>query len=263
MNVIDSLERRFGRYAIPGLVRMIVILNALVFVLGKLNPAFLGLLYLDKTAILQGQVWRLVTYIFIPNTDSFLWILLALGFLWMIGEGLEQAWGAFRLNLYYLIGMIGTTVAAFVFGADFSNTMLNTSLYFAFAWFYPDVQIYLLMILPVKVRWMAWVLGGLLLLQLATGDSSVRMAIIASMANYLIFFGPEIYRNARRHREVSSRRQTFVTASIPEDEPLHRCAICSRTERSNPELDFRVARDGNDYCLEHLPKPANGARSRG
>jgi hypothetical protein len=256
MNLTDFLERRFGRYAIPGLVRMIVVLNALAFVLGKLNPAFLGLLELNKAAILHGEIWRLVTYIFLPNTDSFLWILLALGFLWMIGDGLEQAWGAFRLNLYYLTGMIGTTVAAFVFGAGFSNTMLNMSLFFAFAWFYPDVQVYVMMILPVKVRWMAWLLGALLLLQLAGGSASLRMATLVSMANYLIFFGPQIYRNVRHRQGVSTRQRAFASASVPEDQALHRCAICSRTERTNPELDFRVGRDGNDYCMEHLPKLA-------
>ena len=128
MNLIAYLERRLGRFAIPGLVRMIVALNALVFICAKLNPALIDYLDLNPAAVLHGEVWRLATYILIPGTDSYFWILFALAFLWMIGDGLESAWGAFRLNLFYLVGMAGTTVAAFFFGAGDSNTMLNLSL---------------------------------------------------------------------------------------------------------------------------------------
>jgi len=254
MNVIDLLERRLGRFAIPGLVRIIVGLNALVFVLGKLNPAFLAWLDLDGAAIQRHEYWRLFTYILIPQTESFLFILFALSFLWMIGEGLEQAWGAFRLNLFYLIGMIGTTLAALAFGTSFSNVVLNLSLYFAFAWFFPDVQVYLFMILPIRIRWMAWILAGLMLLNFIDGSASFRMALLASLANYLIFFGPKIVAQARQRQRVASRRRQFVEQSIPEDEPLHRCVVCRRSETGNPDLEFRVGRDGNDYCLEHLPK---------
>lgn len=258
MNLIDSLERRFSRFAIPGLVRMIVALNALVFVCGKLNPALLLYLNLDTAAIRHGEYWRLVTYILIPGTQSYLWILFALGFLWMIGDGLESVWGAFRLNLFYLIGMVGTTVAALFFGAEFSNSMLNLSLYFAFAWFFPNMEVYLLALLPIRIKWLAWFMGGLLLLQCLVGDIAFKMAVIASFANLLIFFGPEVIAQARQRRTVSARRKEYEKASVPEEEPLHRCVICKRSDISNPELDFRVGRDGNDYCMEHLPNRANG-----
>jgi hypothetical protein len=183
-----------------------------------------------------------------------LWVILVLCFLWFIGEGLERAWGAFRLTLYFLVGMIGTTIAAFFFGASFSNSMLVTSLFFAFARFYPDQFIYILFVLPAKIKWIAWVTAAFLLAKFVIGPMSYRMALLAAFANYLIFFGPEILRESRHRGEVSKRRQRFESQVRGETEPLHKCAVCGATEISDPSLDFRVARDGEEYCMPHLPK---------
>src|ERR1700692_4058793 len=161
MTWLDKLERRFGFLGIPGLIRIVIGFTALVYLLVFLNRGFESFLTLDPVLIRQGQVWRLVTYIFVPQTLSF-WIVLLLWFLWFIGEGLERAWGPFRLTLYYLVGMIGTTIAAFFFGSNFSNVMLISSLFYAFARFYPDVVIYLFFILPVKIKWLAWVYAAIL-----------------------------------------------------------------------------------------------------
>src|SRR5262249_61811196 len=125
---------------------------------------FESFLTLDPALILRGQVWRLITYIFLPQTFSPLWMLLALWFLWFIGEGLERAWGPFPLTLYFVVGMIGTTIAAFFFGSNFCNGMLITSLFFAFARFYPDEVIYILFILPVKIKWLAWIYAAFLII---------------------------------------------------------------------------------------------------
>ena len=128
---LDKLERRIGFLAIPGLLRYVGFLTALVFVLEKVNPGYLNLLDLNPVAVMHGEVWRLVTYIFIPQMASMLplpdWVNVGfyLLFLWWMGNGLESAWGAFKLTIFYLIGMIGTTVAAFFFGAAFSNFMLR------------------------------------------------------------------------------------------------------------------------------------------
>src|SRR5678815_1552066 len=129
MTLLDKLERRFGFLSVPGLILIVFCFTALVYVLVFLNWGFESFLTLDPTLILRGQVWRLVTYIFLPQTFSPLWMLLALWFLWFIGEGLERAWGPFRLTLYFVVGMIGTTIAAFFFGSNFSNGMLITSLF--------------------------------------------------------------------------------------------------------------------------------------
>ncbi len=210
MSLLDKLERRFGFLGIPGLMRIVVVFNALVFLLVRLSPGFHSVLDLDPGRIRHGEIWRLITYIFLPQTDSFLWVFLLLWFLWFIGEGLEQAWGAFRLTLYFVVGRIGTTAAAFFFGARFSNSMLYSSLFFAFARFYPDQVIYLFFVLPAKIKW--------------------------------------------------ARRKRYERSSRSEVEPLHKCAVCGATELSDPNLDFRVARDGEEYCMAHLPKAPTPTR---
>src|SRR5207244_146167 len=143
-----------------------------------LNPKFRFALDLDPARIRHGEVWRLVTYIFLPQTLS-LWIILALWFLWFIGEGLERAWGPFRLTLYFFVGMIGTTVGAFFFGAKFSNGMLIAWLFFAFARFYPDEVIYVLFILPVQIKCLPWVFAASLVLGFVPRRNSYRAALVS------------------------------------------------------------------------------------
>jgi len=150
--------------------------------------------------------------------------------------------------------MIGTTIAAFFFGSNFSNGMLIASLFFAFARFYPDEVIYILFILPVKIKWLAWIFAAFLLLGFVLNSNSYRAALIAAFANYFIFFGPEIIHQARHRQEVTTRRRRFEAHSRNADDVLHRCAVCGATELTDPTLDFRVARDGEEYCMAHLPK---------
>lgn len=262
MTFLDKLERRIGFIAIPGLIRIVVAFTALVYVLTFLNPDIFSILDLNPARIRGGEVWRLVTYIFIPRgigqpgAMQPLWVVLALWFLWFVGEGLERAWGAFRTTLYFLVGMVGTTIAAFLFGAQFSNTMLAASLFFAFAWFYPDEVIYVFFILPMKIKWLAWVGAAFLLLGFVTGPFSEKAATIAAFANFFIFFGPEIFHQARHRQEVSTRRKRFEVQTRSDDEALHHCKTCGRTELTAPDLEFRVSRDGEEYCMEHLPSAA-------
>ena len=256
---LDKLERRFGFLAIPGLPRILVGFGALVFALAWLLPGFTSMLQLDPVRILHGEVWRLITYIFIPQSQSPLWVLFALWFLWWIGEGVERAWGPFRFTLYFVVGMIGTTVAAFFFDSNFSNSMLIASLFFAFARFYPDEVIYILFILPVRIKWLAWVAAAFLLLGFFSNSNSYRVSLVAALANYLIFFGPEFIYQARHRHEVSSRRKRFESDARSEAETLHKCAVCGATEVTDPNVDFRVARNGEEYCVAHLPRAESAA----
>jgi membrane associated rhomboid family serine protease len=257
MTFLDKLERRLGFIAIPGLIRAIVTLNVLVFILVYLNRGFDSYLALDMARVRAGEVWRLVTYIFVPQMSHPLLVLVALWFLWFIGDGLERAWGAFRLTLYFLVGMIGTTVAAVFSNSQFSNQMLFTTLFFAFAHFYPDEIIYVFFILPLKIKWIAWVYAAFLAFAFVTQSNSYRLALIAALSNYVIFFGPGWIQHLRQRKEVTERRKRFEVQSRPDEEPLHKCAVCGATELSDPTLEFRVARDGEEYCLAHLPRPAN------
>src|SRR5437588_10971370 len=243
MSFLDRLERRLGFIAIPGLIRAVVTLNALVFVLVYLNKVFDSYLALDVARIRAGEVWRLVTYMFVPQMSHPLLVLIALWFLWFIGDGLERAWGPFRLTLYFLVGMIGTTVAAVLSNSQFSNQMLFTTLFFAFAHFYPDEIIYVFFILPLKIKWIAWVYTAFLLLAFVTQSNSYRLALIAALSNYLIFFGPGMIQQLRQRKEVAVRRKRFEIEARSDEEPLHRCATCGATEMSDSSLEFIVARD--------------------
>lgn len=259
MKWIDRAEHKFGHLAIPGLIRIVAMLNAVVFVLYKLNPAAIDWLVLDPDAILRGEVWRLVSYLFIPSfggpVADWLFAALYIYYIWWIGDGLEEAMGSFRVNLFYFMGVVGSTAAAFYSPTtNFATAMLNSSLFFAFARFYAEMMIYVMMILPVKVKWLAWIYGALLLLGFLGQGWDYRVALLVAFANYFVFFGKDIFQEVALRREVQERRARFAKAQQPDDEALHRCEVCGRTEHGAPELEFRVARDGHEYCAEHLPK---------
>jgi hypothetical protein len=262
MKWIDRAESRFGNLAIPYLIQGIAFLSAFVFIIYKmLNPQIFTLLELYPDRVMAGEVWRLVTYLFIPSIFSLLpfpdWlnaVFYVLFMIWM-GNGLEQAWGPFRVTLYCLTTILGITVAAFFFGTYFSTYMFTQAVFFAFARFYPDQQINLYYVLPVKIKWLAWADAAYLLFRFTFGGNSYRMAMIAALASYLLFFGKEIFAAAKHRQEVAVRRQRFETAvRMPEGSTLHQCTVCGRTEVQAPDLEFRVAKDGQEYCLEHLPK---------
>src|SRR4051812_42029452 len=251
MTFLDKLERRLGFLAVPGLIRIVVGFTALVCVLAYVDPHYVSVLELKPDLIRHGQVWRLFTYIFIPTSPlsasllSPLWAVVALWFLWWIGDGLERAWGPFRLTLYFLTGMLGVTIAAFLLNARFSNGMLAASLFLAFAWFYPNEIIYLMFILPVKIKWLAWIAAAGLLYGFVTGSNPTRLAMLLALSNYFLFFGPQIFRDARQRKEIAGRRKRFEMESRDtEAEPLHRCANCGATELTDSNLEFRVSRDG-------------------
>ncbi len=268
MSWTNSLEPKFGRFAIRGLLNYIAAMCLVTFLIYKtINPHIFEILELDPDLVLQGQVWRLVTYLFIPTIYSLLpfpdwWnAFFYTIFLVWIGNGLEHAWGAFRLNLYCFLCAAGITVAAFFFGTPFSHYMFAQAVFFAFARIYPDMQISLYYILPVKVKWLAWFDAAWIVWRFTFYGASYRMAVLAALACYLLFFGRDIWDEARHRQTVLTRRRRFESDVRPDAaETLHRCVICGRTEVVAPDLDFRVARDGQEYCVEHLPKsPAAGA----
>jgi hypothetical protein len=262
MSWINWLEARIGFLGIPRLMQMIALLNGLVYVLHFFQPSYVLALLLIPERILHGEVWRLVSYIFVPEVLlrggnpalQPLFLFVYLWFLVWMGDALEHAWGAFRVTLFYFLGMVGVTIAAFFFGGGgLFAFLLNLSLFFAFATLYPDVQIYVFFVLPLKVKWLAFVGLAPLVLELMWGSLSTKAAILVSFLNYFVFFGPAAYSRLRDRTATDLRRRKFEAKGTAE-ESLHRCAVCERTEKDNPELEFRVASNGEEYCLDHLPK---------
>jgi len=265
MSWINWLEARIGFLGVPRLMQLVAVLNGLVYLLNFFKPRFVLALLLIPERILHGEVWRLVSYIFVPQVllsggnpasspFSVVFLFVYLWFLVWMGDALEHAWGAFRVTLFYFLGMVGVTVAAFFFGGGgVSAFLLNSSLFFAFATLYPDVQIYVFFILPLKLKWLAYISLALLLIPLFGGPLSTKLAILVSFLNYFVFFGPAAYAKLRDRTATDIRKRKFENKTSAE-ESLHRCAICKRTERDNAELEFRVSRNGEEYCLDHLPK---------
>jgi hypothetical protein len=269
MSWLNWLENRVGFLAIPRLIPAIALLNLFVYILFQFQPEYVRFLTLEPALVLRGEVWRLVSYIFIPqyfldyrggSILQSVFFLLYVWFMIWVGNSLEHAWGAFRLTLYYVLGMIGVTIAAFLlgFGQSQGNSLplyINVSLFFAFATLFPNVQIYVLLFIPLKVKWLALISLVPILLTFLFAPLLIKTAIVISLLNYVLFFAPVAVSNARHNRDVQKRRLKFAAGSVSADEPLHRCAVCKRSERDDPELEFRVARNGEEYCVEHLPKP--------
>jgi len=251
--MIERLERSLSRFAIPGLIRYVVALNALVFILVTLDPNFEQFLVLDRAAVLHGEIWRLVSWIFIPTTQSFFWIIFYLMFTWWLGDLLEGSWGAFRLNAYYFLGMFLCVGSALIFGASAGNLFLNLSLFLAVATLAPNLEILLFLILPVKIKWVALFSLIFPVFVLIFQPLAEKMVVVMCLGNYVIFFAPAYFKGTLASHKTHERRQRFESAKLPADAALHACVVCRATERTHPDLEFRVSPDGNEYCTEHLP----------
>lgn len=190
--LMDRLQRKFGRYAIRNLMLYIVAGMAAVYVLDIVAAPLMGfslsnLLMFNRSAILRGQIWRLVTFIFIPPSSSMLFIFFALYFDYLVGTALQQQWGSFRFNLYYLCGMLGTILSGFLTGYA-TNSYLNMSLFFAFALLYPDFEL-ILLILPVKVKYLALISAVGVVYSLIMDSWAGKPALLVSLINVALFFG--------------------------------------------------------------------------
>ena len=210
MNWLDKLERKLGRFALPGLMRVVVVGMALVFCCELLFPQAMleYYLYFSPALIAQGQVWRIFTFIFLPPQSSLLFIVFALYFYYFIGNALENEWGSFRFTLYDLLGVVGTIIAGLLTGGA-TNSYLNLSLFFAFAALYPNMQVLLFFFIPIKIKWLAYLDAALFAYQFLLGTWQTRAAILASLLNFLIFFGPSVLRQIRDNLRYRKQREDW------------------------------------------------------
>ncbi len=291
MPLVDRLERKYSWIAIPGIVRILVGFQALIFLLVYLrqDAGFAYLLALDPQLILKGEVWRLVSFTIIPPTlRSPLMMFFVVIFTIFLGEMLERMWGSFRLTLYVFGGIVGVVAGAFlaylVVGIQPPDPELGPQGYFNFAaraglilgtsrylWvtmilaavavLNPSLVINLFAILPVKIMWIAIFSGAIIfldLIQLVRDHVVLGVSLLLAISNFLIVFGPATVRQIRQRGEVAVRRRQFELSKMPEHEALHRCTTCGKTEIDDEDSEFRVAADGEEYCVAHLPsKPDN------
>ncbi len=210
MKWLNKLEFRFRRYGISNLMNYIVVGMAAVFVLNMLMPRIelSSRLYLNRDLVLQGQVWRLITFVFLPPSSSVIWIVFSLYFYWLIGSSLESQWGKGRFSLFYLTGIAGNILAAFITGGAV-NTYLNLSLFLAFAITYPDYEVLLFFILPMKMKYMALLSAALYIWQFIAGDWSIKLCIALSLINVLLFFGGDFLAAVRREATYWKTRYNF------------------------------------------------------
>jgi membrane associated rhomboid family serine protease len=253
--LLARLERRLGRYAIPNLIVYVVVGMAVVWVLLLSRPEGVGRLVLDMDAVRRGQVWRLVTFLFIPQGSSPIWVLVNLYFTWWVGSSLEQHWGAFKFNVYYFIGAIGTIAAALIAGPT-SNTWLHSSLFLAFATTFPDVQILLFFILPIRVKWLGLIAALGIAFAFAVGTWGTRASIVAALINYVLFFGGH-WRQLWRQRSVAVR-QKARRETLRSDVPVFGqrvCAICGAREADGTDIRVcscdKCGGKPRALCLEH------------
>lgn len=292
MQWINKLERKFGKYAIKNLIVYILGAYAIGYVLHFMDrlgitPGIYSILAMDPEAICHGQVWRLVTWVCtVPQSPSLFLIFMFMFYFW-IGRTLENVWGTFRYNLFIFMGLIMMTIAPMLIylitgligGFDqaislsSSTYYLNLTSFLAFAAIFPDQQVYFMFLIPVKMKWLA-ILDGVLLswnviqyIMLAVAAQSPAttvfaisgaVSILLSVANFLVFFLAT--RNYQKYspKEVKRKRnykKQVKASTAGHGGARHYCAICGRTELTNPELQFRFCSKckGNlEYCSDHI-----------
>lgn len=255
MGGLDKMEKKFGKFGISNLMLYITALNGVVFLLSYVDKEnlFLAKLVLIPSLVMQGEVWRLITFLFIPPASSPFWLIFALYFYYMIGSTLEHEWGSFKFTIYYLIGVLGAIGAAFLGGAA-SAMFLNLSLIFAFSYLFPNYQILLFFILPVKMKYLSWVYAAFLAYMIYSQPVYGLITVGGSIINFLLFFGKDIIIRLATGRKVYYNRKSFK-AKIPKGVIIHRCTVCGKTEKDDRNLEFRYCVDCEgdyEYCMEHL-----------
>lgn len=271
MQFMNKWERKFGRYAIQGLMKYVIACYIIGYVIEYAMPSFLSYITLEPYLIFhQGQIWRLISWVLIPPSRSnIIFVIIMLVLYYQLGTALEQTWGAFRFNLYIFGGVIFTIVGALILylivgvntpvmiGTAFSTYYINMTIFLAFAVCYPDTRVMLYFLIPIKMKWMAIVYGVLIGYEFVVSGWAGRVAIFASVLNFIIFF--LMTRNLRTISPKEIRRKKNFKRQVHQPRgngtSIHKCAVCGRTELDNPDLQFRYCskcRGNFEYCQDHL-----------
>jgi hypothetical protein len=278
---VDRFCYSHPRFGIPNLMRYIVIGNVIVYLLSVFsNSAAVGFLAFNWSRVLHGEVWRLVTFPFISGYSSLrdvIWLALFLYFYYWMGSVLEREWGTAKFTLYYLSGLVLTLLVAiivsiatgsspYMYGTDY----VNLSMFFAFAMLYPDAQVMLLFIIPVKIKWLAWVDAAFFaisaVMSLVGGSILNALLPVIAIANFFVFFWPEITEYFSRKRDFAQHKNSHQTIQFKQAAKRqekkaqaqgyrHKCCVCGRTDTECPDLQFRYCSKCAGYhcfCEDHI-----------
>lgn len=276
LKLLNRLERKFGRYAIYNLMYYIIILSVLGIVISYINPSFIQYLTLNPEEILKGQVWRLVSWIIVSNASAtgsnLIFLAIELYLYYYIGKNLEQAWGAFRFNLYYFTGIFMNVLVAFILYAFTKNGIdvgqywsslglqyVNRSLFLAFATLYPDMQLLFMFVIPLKIKYLAYFYLAQVAYEIfghiTRGAFGFAVLILTALGNFFIFYFAT--RNYKKFSPQERKRRNRYQKQIHlvKGSTRHKCTVCGKTELDGDDLEFRFCSkcDGNyEYCMEHL-----------
>lgn len=265
MDRFDRLERSLRPLAIPNLTLVLIVGQVIAYVVGEIQPALAAAIRLEPAAVLRGEWWRLFTFLFEPPNRNPLFLLLELMLLHLMGTALEGHLGTVRYNGFVLVSWLASVLVAlaaawFLPGESVgTNAFIYGSIFLAFAWLYPDFELLLAFILPVKIKWLALLAAFGYLVAFSRGVSTLAaggwflcLLILAANVNILLFFGGDIVSffragNRRMSRQLGRARSART--------PRHVCIVCGATNLSHPDRDFRYCPecDGTPaYCNEHL-----------
>lgn len=277
---VDRFAYDHPNFGIPSLMRYVVIGNVIVYLLTVFaGYGAVSFLTFDWRAITHGEIWRLVTFLFFPGYYSLrdaIWLVFFLYLYYMIGNTLEREWGTAKFSLYYLSGVVLTVLTGAVMGLVSGGAhiagahYINLSLFFAFAMLYPDTQFLLFFIIPVKVKWLAWIDAAYfalqVLLSLLRGNILGALLPVIAILNFIIFFWTSItdeiaWRRGRARHQTSHRTIQFKAAARQQQKReeergyRHKCAVCGRTDADYPDLEFRYCSRCQGYhcfCQDHI-----------
>ncbi len=279
---MSKFEKKFGKYAIPNLTLVLILCYVVGYIIQVINSNFFQYLTLDPYLILQGQIWRLFTWLVIPPDTLGLFTIIMLMFIYSIGSTMERTLGTYQYNVYIFTGVLFTIIASFLcmayvyffktdaqtFAATWTYNMqylgaaqvfntyyINLCVFLTFAATYPDVQVLFMFLIPVKVKWMGIFDAVLMVYLLILGDIFSKFVIGAALLNFIVFYLRSKNFTHIKPKEVKRRAEFKQQVRQNRGITKHKCAICGRTDEEYPDLQFRFCSkcNGNyEYCQDHL-----------
>ncbi len=261
---IEEFCYKHPNFGIPNLMKYIVIANVAFWILNAVSPAAMSGLLFSPRAIMQGQIWRLVSFIFIPPSTGVL-AFIAFYFYYWIGTTLENQWGTGQFTIYFFTGVVLTIVYGFLvyfimgISLSLSSTYIYLSMFFSFAALFPDMQVLFLFVIPVKMKYLALVDAAFFLLSVFSMPFPANLLPVVAVLNFLIFCGGELKALLPRKKSrgtINFRKESSRIRKQQESRLYtHKCAVCGRTDADHPELEFRYCSRCQGYhcfCSDHI-----------